>query len=261
MQSTFPWLSKQAIQYESYSFKRLSFSYEPRCSTAQAGTVVLAVDYDPLDATPATKSQILSYYGHSSTGPWDDAVIAVRASAEHYNLKVRPGAAPASSDLKTYDIGNLFLAVSGFSGAVACGELYVDYEVTLMTPQSEVVILGGRIAATAGLDATHLFGSDGALVGLINATRTNTSTLTFLSDWVGTVTFNVTGTGLAGALANTGTSAMEAGPAQVINAGTTNAIYYCQLTALRGQTYIPTITATTVTNMSVVLAPYDVAGL
>lgn len=47
--ASFPWLAYIARQYESYYVRSMCFEYETQESTATAGTVMLAVDYDATD--------------------------------------------------------------------------------------------------------------------------------------------------------------------------------------------------------------------
>jgi len=60
------------------------------------------------------------------------------ASADLHRLKtnfVLSGIPPPDADIKTYDIGNLFVAIESDGAAQSAGELYVEYVVDLLTPQ------------------------------------------------------------------------------------------------------------------------------
>lgn len=134
---TFPWLSGLAIGFESYLFNSLSFSYVPSVGTATAGVVNLAIDYDALDPAPLTKAQFMQMHGAVRVVPWD----SIKVSADSLDLKklpqryTRKSAWNGPGDLKTYDVGNFIVGTSGFGQVIASGELYVTYDVTLMTPQ------------------------------------------------------------------------------------------------------------------------------
>lgn len=140
--SVFPWLSSIAMNYESYVFKQLHFHFETSVSTTTAGTVMLAVDYDAGDEPPATKQVLMGYAQAQRSAPWQECAFNCRAgdlrkfAAERY---VR-GLTPPVGDIKTYDVGNLFLATQGNASGDTIGELYVSYTVELRTPQIHNVV-------------------------------------------------------------------------------------------------------------------------
>jgi hypothetical protein len=161
----FTWLPQLATRYERYQFRNLRFIYEPRCSTATSGSVILAMDYDPLDTAPATKQDVYSYHHSAQSSPWDESCLTVDSSIlrNRGTLFSRAGAIPAGSDLKTYDLGNLWLCVSGFTGAVVCGELFVEYDVILMVPQITSNVQSATLVP-GGIDVTHQVGSTSTFV-------------------------------------------------------------------------------------------------
>jgi hypothetical protein len=137
--TSFPWLAAVANNYESYRFKQLHYKYKPICPTSTPGKVVIAVDYDASDATPNSKLVINSYEGAVSTSPWDEVTMNSTLSNLHKfgtQRYVRPATPPTGTDIKTYDVGNLFIATSNTPAqATTLGEIYVSYEVELFTPQ------------------------------------------------------------------------------------------------------------------------------
>lgn len=265
----FPWLATIANRYEEYAFRNLRFLYEPRCSTQTAGTVMLAIDYDAKDITPSTKQIVLSYSGAVSSAAWKDAqcICDPRILALRGHLFTRAGAAPSSTDIKTYDLGNLLICTMGFAGATACGELYVEYEVDLRIPQTTESIQLGYFTNSAGMDATHLVGTitnagvTGNIPGnyLLDYTATDTRTLTFNQNWKGEVVLTLVGTGfVAGGLVNTGTSTGGAvANGEVANNAQTLMCSRYNVTALRGQTLVLAVTATTVTSVTWELLPKE----
>lgn len=150
--STFPWLSRIAANYESYRFDSLKFCYETEASTALGGSLVLAFDYDAADPAPTSKQQALMYRSSVRSAPWTacehkSIMEDLRKAKSNY---VRPGAQPAGTDVRQYDIGNFFAISQGVSTAGATlGELYVEYDVVLMTPVLEgfpsSVFVGGTV--------------------------------------------------------------------------------------------------------------------
>jgi hypothetical protein len=147
--SAFPWLSQVAGRFESYTFERLDFIYEPMVPTTQAGSVMMAVDFDAADAAPANKTTIMSYKGATRSAPWQasrlvcSAIDRTKMVPERY---VRTAALVGSYDIKTYDMGTLFVSTVGTGAAtVNLGELYVEYTVRLRTPQIQT---GASLALT-----------------------------------------------------------------------------------------------------------------
>jgi len=136
--TTFPWLSTIASNYESYLFRTLAFEYETFSPTTTSGTVMLAIDYDAADAPPADKVDFMTYHGAVRSAAWQECCYSAdRQDLEKFGKKryVRTGGLAANLDIKTYDVGNLFVAAQGMAGASTVGELYVVYDVELETPQ------------------------------------------------------------------------------------------------------------------------------
>ena len=137
--TTFPWLSAIAGRFESYLFRRLHFIYEPICPTTTPGAVMMAIDYDAVDAAPTTKVVLMAYRGAVRSAPWNITRFdATRGDLRKFGIQrfVRTGANPTGTDLKTYDVGNFQLATQNTpAGATTLGELYVEYEVEFFTPQ------------------------------------------------------------------------------------------------------------------------------
>lgn len=192
---TFTWLSKLARNYESYKFHFLDFVFRTSTSTATAGRVMLIPDYDAADAAPTSKSQALSYRSAVGSETWAQE-LRLRATLQdlqklktHYvrsliNL-------PANLDIKTYDVMNLFLCTQGMSGTTDVGELYVEYDVELMTPQtSPDELFGFKGTGAATFTAAKPLGS--AVTGNAN----NTISISY-DGGTGTFTFNEPFTGLA----------------------------------------------------------------
>ncbi len=158
--ASFPWLSTQAQGWETYRFNKLRFCYYTRTGTSTVGSVLLFPDYDAADAAPATEQVASTYEDIAEDAPWKDICCEFRRSAlDALGPKrfIRSGALPANQDIKTYDVGNLFVATVDGS-AVSWGKLWVEYDVELMTPQlppsgansaSATLIAGGGSVASA----------------------------------------------------------------------------------------------------------------
>lgn len=137
--STFPWLSSQAIRYESYLFHKLHFIYEPMVSTSTNGSLMLAVDFDAADSVPANKTAMMANQSAVRTSVWNSVTYKAReANLAKFGVQryTRGNNRPTGTDVKTYDIGNLIYAwVGSPTSQTTLGELYVEYDVELFTPQ------------------------------------------------------------------------------------------------------------------------------
>lgn len=147
--TTFPWLSSIANNFESYKFHSLKFRYEPVCTTVTPGSVMMAVDFDASDAPATTKQALMSYHNAVRTAAWD---CNVYSSSKQDLLKfgvqryVRNTNVP-NTDIKTYDVGNFQIATILASQIDSSfGELYIDYDVELMTPQTSNTSITGAAA-------------------------------------------------------------------------------------------------------------------
>jgi len=184
LSAAFPWLAPIARQYETYFVRSMSFEYETQESTATAGTICMALDYDPSDTAPQNKTQLLSYKGAVRSPGWAPVVMSCSIpdlSVHGAGRFVRAGTI-ASTDVKLYDVGNFALATQGFAGATVAGELYVSYVIDFMTPQSDPEAIrtaaSRRILGGGTVNATHIFGDAPTYLHGLNVTALD-QTLTF----------------------------------------------------------------------------------
>ncbi len=181
--TSFPWLATQAQAWERYKFNSLRFEYYTRTGSSTPGSVMLVPDYDAADAAPISEQVASSYEDVTEDAPWKDICCSLRSSALHAlgpTKFVRTGALPANLDIKTYDAGNLFLCTIDGT-AVNWGKLWVEYDITLMTPQlnpggSSVMSaqhIGGQTPTSASILGTQaLFPGSSTLVSVSGSTIT-----------------------------------------------------------------------------------------
>lgn len=151
----FPWLASIANRFETYSFRSLRFIYEPQCGTENEGTVMIAVDFDAVDPAPVDKLQFMTYDGAVRSPPWFASVY----ECAKYNLHkykqyyiTKDLVTPLSTDEKTYFVGNLFVATLSQADPFTAGELYVEYDIELSTPQlSDLASVAGFYMQNARL--------------------------------------------------------------------------------------------------------------
>jgi hypothetical protein len=135
--ASFPWLSAQAQGWERYRFNKLKFCYYTRTGANVPGSVQLVPDYDAADPAPVSEQVASSYEDVEEDAPWKDIECELRPAALHAlgpSKFIRQGVLAANQDIKTYDAGTFFLCTTDGT-AVNWGKLWVEYDVTLMTPQ------------------------------------------------------------------------------------------------------------------------------
>lgn len=134
--SSFPWLSAIANRFESYLFHTLKYEFCTESPTNEVGTVLLTVDFDPLDAAPVNKTQALAYAGAVRSPPWADCCyIASKKDLKKRTSYFTREKVSETADLTTKDVGNLYVCTQAQANNRVLGEIWVDYEVELMTPQ------------------------------------------------------------------------------------------------------------------------------
>jgi hypothetical protein len=166
----FAWLADQAVNYQEYRFRKLAFRYETEQSTGVAGKVMFAFSPDAADATPANKQEMLEYGIKGKSAIWEEFTMPVpMAEALGSRRYIRSGVLAPNLDIKTYDLGALFVATAGVAGGTTCGELYIQYEVELITPVvqslAQAQARSVTITGVAGITEDFSFGTTNTIVG------------------------------------------------------------------------------------------------
>jgi hypothetical protein len=134
---TFSWLSRLAQNFEQYKFHSLRFSYATERPTFTPGYILMATDYDAADPTPADKRIMAQYQASTRGAIYDNTVFVLDPKQLNRErlLYLRGGALAPNLDIKTYDAGSFFIASGGADSSGILGELWVDYDVELFSPQ------------------------------------------------------------------------------------------------------------------------------
>lgn len=176
---TFPWGSGVCKNnFEKYEFEYLEFYVKREVSEFAAsgttGKVMLMFDNDASDGPPTTKQQVEDTDPHADGMPCENVRLVIpsrmlKACCDDGHF-VRPAGLPGGADIKTYDVGNLFVCTQGLAVTNATvGELHVRYRV-----RAKIPILEAGAAAPANNSVTFL-----TLVGGINPTSAVPITLPF----------------------------------------------------------------------------------
>jgi hypothetical protein len=169
LSATFPWLATQAQGWEQYKFNSLKFCYYTRTGSATPGSVQLIPDYDAADAAPISEQIASAYEDVREDVPWKDIECVLDPRAMHPDGPrkfVRTSPLAANLDIKTYDVGQMFIGTTDGT-AVNWGKLWVDYDVTLSTPQippGGFGVQGFQIVQSVVPTTANLFPGGGALV-------------------------------------------------------------------------------------------------
>jgi len=258
--TTFPWLSSVARNYQSYKFRKLFFEYKPRSSTAQAGSVLSVVDYDAAEAAPINKTDFMAYHDAVSSATWQENCFnADKADLDKFGIQryIRQGNLAPNLDIKTYDVGNFNIATQGVTGAPDIGELYVTYDVELMTPQlTQSPPLSAAVASGGSVSSAAIFGSLPVISGQLPVTAA-ANTLTFNQVGQYLVEQSLAGTTLTGIYVTSGTAALTALDG-LANAAATGSMWIAKVNVTNpGQTVILTPGAATVTASETRIGLYD----
>jgi len=271
--STYPWLSKIAQNFESYKFRKLRFDYETEQATSQTGSAIMAVDYDASDPSPVSKQQMMAYRNSVRSAVWSPSqhVSALPDLSKKNQYYVRPGPQPAGTDIKEYDVGNFFFGIqSSLVAGTSFGELYVEYDVDLITPVYEIVsgdAESDSSVGTTGQTGAHPFGTTQGPTQvetgqpLTTFTNVGAGTFTFNRAFTGLLVLEYVGTVISAVAATTGTATQVQLGASA-DVGQLLATQVVSVVATQGQTVIVgALTATTVSSAIARFASYPVGTL
>jgi len=258
----FPWLAYIAQRFESYRFRRLSLKFKTECATTQTGFIIIVVDFNSNDPIPISKIQMLQYESALKGSVWMDHTVNLRSvdlnKRKSYFVRA-PGQIVADSSV--YDTANAFIAVGGQTSNTIIGELWVDYEVELMTAELNPVIpangfnleSAGTVNAGApyGTAPTLVQGVSNSIGRIIPNGTGNGPAFQFLQPFSGLVTQTFAGTGITGLPAlNSGTTNVQSianiAPA-IINAAATGGSVTNLVNALPSQLLDLAVSATATT--------------
>lgn len=171
---TFPWLaSSSGPAYDQYKMRGMIVEFKSTSSDAVLsssastglGSVMIATDYDALDAPYPNKRAMLNSEFACSSKPSCSFIHPIECKssvtpAHMQYVRTTPGF-PAGGDPRWYDLGNFYVATEGMQNSESTsviGELWVSYEVELYKPQlspigdddypSDIFKLSGQTSST-----------------------------------------------------------------------------------------------------------------
>lgn len=257
MIETFPWLATIAQNWESYMFKKCRICYFTRTGSTTVGSVIIAPDYDAADSAPSSEQVMTSYADVVEDVPWKDISCNLRASAMHPEGKrkmIRTSALGSNLDIKTYDVANVYVNSVDSAAAASWGKLWIEYEVTLFTPQASsglpVGISGGRLSGLTAMTGALPFGTGGSFdasaMGLSYSGTTGMITFEKVGTYI--MVLNIIGTTISAFPAATLSGATSLTTGSSIDTGGATAKYFLAINVTTSNaTCILTATAATVT--------------
>lgn len=194
---TFPWLAKMADSFQEYKIHGMLFEYKSMSADAlnstntALGQVIMATQYNVLDAPFVNKFQMENWEYSQSIKPSESALHAIEcANGENPTnlLYTRSTTNVTGADLRFYDMGNFTIATNGFQASnVNIGELWVTYCVEFFKPKIyesqplgpiQSLLLKGVTPASA-----TPFGTSSVVTGTLTGTVTTTNiTITDTND-------------------------------------------------------------------------------
>jgi hypothetical protein len=255
LSATFPWLANIANNFEQYRVNRLVAKYLTRTGTNVPGSILLYPDYDAADAAPVSEQIASNYQEVCEDAPWKDISCALRIAGMHAigpKKFVRAEALANNLDIKTYDVGTLFLStVDGTT--VSWGKLWLEYDISFFEPQlnpaGAPIFLGGSVTGAPGGSMTPAapFGTAATVDAQNRGFTFAGQVMTFTTTGTITASVQVTGTGLASFTPTAGSGAVILGSAYNINGGLTIGFALFSATVVPGSTITFGSTGATVT--------------
>ena len=148
--STFPWANTPASSFEQWRARGIIFEYVSTSSDAVLsssastglGSVIMATDYDALDAPFTNKRSMLNTEFACSSKPSCSFIHPVECKQSRTPMSLQyvrtTEGFPTGGDPRMYDLGNFYIATEGMQNAESTsviGELFVIYEMELFKPQ------------------------------------------------------------------------------------------------------------------------------
>lgn len=128
-----PWLSTMAQLYEKYRVKSIRVMYHNLCGTNAAGNVLMSYDPDVLDGVPSDAISFSQSTRYVDGAPW--RMLTLNIPGSNQALFTRSGTAPAASDLKTYDYGQIHIATEAMADDSSVGYVEIAYDFEFLERQ------------------------------------------------------------------------------------------------------------------------------
>jgi hypothetical protein len=258
--------------WERYKFRRCSFRYAPTANATQTGQLIGYVDYDTYDDPTGVSGvqnlqRAAAHYGEKPVQIWDKTSWIIKDVDPLTDLYVDSD----GTDPRWTNQGRLVvLAASAIASGVACGNIYMDYDVEFYIPQLEATPntgFGWQVIGGGAMSAAAPFGAAPVLSSANNLPVTISGAALVLDPGSYIVTVNITGTVLActgyGWTAGAGSTIVAARSNISAPAGSLNMSGAVMVVVTARTTLTSNFTATTVTAnvVNVALLPSNAVSI
>jgi len=194
--TTFPWLSSIAANYQQYRFHGLIFEFRPLVTdfvtAGSPGVIVMTTNYNADQNAYSSRQEAENAEFAVSCKPTTGLVHMIECKPDETANKlynIRTGPVPSGQDLRLYDYGNTQVITQN-NPSINLGELWVSYCVEFFKPTLSVennsFQASGNHLYVQGVSNASPLGTIQLLnVGTISCVRTSTS-LTYSGLTVGT---------------------------------------------------------------------------
>lgn len=139
-ETTFPWLSQLATNYQEYKFHGCIFEFRPLITdfvtSGAPGVIIMATNYNAVAPVYTTKQQMENTEFAVSVKPTLNLIHGIECDPAQTVIgqrSVRSGQIPPNADLRLYDYGTFQFATQG-NPVQLIGELWVSYCVEFFKP-------------------------------------------------------------------------------------------------------------------------------
>lgn len=155
-----PWLSGLAAKFDRYVLDRLIVRYKNLKGANSDGNVIISFDPDTLDAGPATAVEQTQASVYVDGAPW--RIFQMNVPCDQQKRYIRTGPL-AGVDLKTYDMGRLWISAEGCANTSDHGYIEIEYSVRLFEKQSGATLPASQAVAFYNLAANQAMAGSNVL--------------------------------------------------------------------------------------------------
>ena len=147
-----PWLSGLAAKFDRYILDRLIVRYKNLKGANTDGNVIISFDPDTLDAGPTSAVEQTQASVYVDGAPWRIFQMTVPCDQQKRYIRTGP---LAGVDLKTYDMGRLWISTEGCANTSDHGYIEIEYSIRLFEKQSGASVPVNQSLAMYNLSANQ----------------------------------------------------------------------------------------------------------
>jgi hypothetical protein len=141
--SSFPWLSNIARCFEYFEMRNLKLHFRSSSPATWAGKWTMGIDYDAGDAIPVSITEMGTWEGTVQDNIYNSGTLTAnpRHLRLYKNRMVEASSGTVLNDPRLNSCGTLYVSCITYEAKPAVGDLYIEYDLILSSPQ-----MGGPIA-------------------------------------------------------------------------------------------------------------------